>query len=120
MTCDTASTPNQTDFFTSQMYGDAASREIAASVARVAKRRGVSAVQIAQAWVLQRNGVASMLVGADSPAQFDSALSALGTRLDAEELYELDHNYKPCDVINNYTASRRIACESCAPRGDFV
>ncbi len=102
------------------MYCDAASREIAASVARVAKRCGVSAAQIAQAWVLQRNGVASMLVGADSPAQFDSALSALGTRLDAEELYELDHNYTPCDVINNYTAGRRIACESCAPQGDFV
>ena len=54
LTCDTASTRNQTDFFTSQMYGDAASREIAASVARVARRRGVSAAQIAQAWVLQR------------------------------------------------------------------
>ncbi len=52
--CDTPSTRNQTDFFTSQMYGDAASREIAASVARVAKRRGVSVAQIAQAWVCCR------------------------------------------------------------------
>ena len=120
LTCDSSSTRNQTDFFTSQMYGDAASREIAASVARVAKRRGVSAAQIAQAWVLQRDGVASMLVGADSPAQFDSALSALGTHLDADELYELERNYTPCDVINDYTAGRRTARESRAPQGDFI
>jgi aryl-alcohol dehydrogenase-like predicted oxidoreductase len=120
LTCDPASTRNQTDFFTSQMYGDAASREIAASVARVAKRRGVSAAQIAQAWVLQRDGVASMLVGADSPAQFDSALSALGTHLDGDELYELERNYTPCDVINDYTAGSRTARESRAPQGDFI
>jgi 1-deoxyxylulose-5-phosphate synthase len=120
LTCDPASTRNQTDFFTSQMYGDAASREIAASVARVAKRRGVSAAQVAQAWVLQRDGVASMLVGADSPAQFDSALSALGTHLDGDELYELERNYTPCDVINDYTAGSRTARESRSPQGDFV
>ena len=116
LTCDAASTRNQTDFFTAQMYGDAASREIAASVARVAARRGVSAAQIAQAWVLQNSGVASMLVGADSPAQFDSALAALGTQLDADELYELERNYTPCDLINDYTAGRRIARAPRAPR----
>jgi 1-deoxyxylulose-5-phosphate synthase len=119
LTCDTASTRNQTDFFTAQMYGDAASREIAASVARVAARRGVSAAQIAQAWVLQNSGVASMLVGADSPAQFDSALAALGTQLDADELHELERNYTPCDLINDYTAGRRIARAPRAPRGTF-
>jgi aryl-alcohol dehydrogenase-like predicted oxidoreductase len=102
------------------MYGDAASREIAASVERVARRRGVSAAQIAQAWVLQRNGVASMLVGADSPAQFDSALNALGMELDADELYELERNYTPCDVINDYTAGRRVAREAREPQGAFV
>jgi aryl-alcohol dehydrogenase-like predicted oxidoreductase len=35
LTSDPNSTRNQTDFFTAQMYGDTASREIAASVARV-------------------------------------------------------------------------------------
>ncbi len=120
LTSDAASTRNQTDFFTSQMYGDSASRDIAASAARVAKLRGVSAAQIAQAWVLQREGVASMLVGADSPGQFDSALAALDTHLDAEELHELDRNYTPCDVINDYTAGRRIAREARSPQGQFV
>lgn len=111
LSSDPASTRNQTDFFTAQMYGDAASRDIAASVARVARARGVSPAQIAQAWVLAREGVSSMLVGADSPTQFDSALAALATKLTPEELYEIDRNYTPCDLINDYTAGKRVPRE---------
>jgi aryl-alcohol dehydrogenase-like predicted oxidoreductase len=120
LTSDAQSTRNQTDFFTAQMYGDTASREIAASVVRVAAKRGVSAAQIAQAWVLQREGISSMLVGADTPAQFDSALAALGTKLEAEELHELERNYTPCDLINDYTAGKRIAREARAAQGAFA
>jgi aryl-alcohol dehydrogenase-like predicted oxidoreductase len=103
---DAKSVRNQTDFFTVQMYDDEASRDIARSVAEVAAARGVSCAQIAQAWVLNRPGVSSMLVGADTVAQFDSALAALDTQLDANELYELDRNYTPCDVINDYVSAR--------------
>lgn len=116
---DVQSTRNQTDFFTAQMYGDACSQRIAASVTRVAARRGVSAAQVAQAWVLNRPGVVSMLVGADSAAQFDSALAALETRLDEDELHELERNYTPCDLINDYSAGCRIAREPRAARGVF-
>ncbi len=103
---DAKSVRNQTDFFTTQMYDDQVSRDVAISVAEVAEARGVSCAQIAQAWVLNRPGIASMLVGADTVAQFDSALAALDTKLDADELYELDRNYTPCDVINDYVTSR--------------
>lgn len=120
LTGDVKSTRNQTDFFTAQMYGDKASLEIAGSAARVAERRGVSAAQIAQAWVLGRSHIDCMLVGADSTAQFDSALAALGTELDDEELYELDRNYTPCDLINDYTAGGRIAREARPARGAFA
>jgi len=105
---DVQSTRNQTDFFTQQMYSDEASFEIARSVQRVARARGVSNAQVAQAWVLQQGGIDCMLVGADSTTQFDSALAALETRLDAEELHELERNYTPCDLINDYTAGKRI------------
>ncbi|NML31847.1 aldo/keto reductase [Paraburkholderia antibiotica] len=116
LSSDPQSNRNQTDFFTAQMYGDTASREIAASVARVARARGVSPAQIAQAWVLAREGVSSMLVGADSPAQFDSALAALGTHLSEDELYEIGRNYTPCDLINDYTAGKRVPREPRAPK----
>ncbi|WP_206997214.1 aldo/keto reductase [Trinickia mobilis] len=120
LTSDPNSTRNQTDLFTAQMYGDKASLEIAASVARVAKRRGVTPAQIAQAWVLSHHGVSSMLVGADSAAQFDSALAALETKLDADELVELERNYTPCDLINDYTAGKRIAREARPAQGVFA
>jgi 1-deoxyxylulose-5-phosphate synthase len=103
---DAKSVRNQTDFFTTQMYDDETSRNIARSVAEVADARGVSCAQIAQAWVLGHQGVSSMLVGADTVAQFDSALAALETHLTADELYELERNYTPCDVINDYVTSR--------------
>ena len=32
----------------------------------------------------------------------------LETRLDTEELHELERNCTPCDVINDYTAGKRI------------
>jgi hypothetical protein len=35
-------------------------------------------------------------------------LAALETKLDADELHELERNYTPCDVINDYTAGKRI------------
>jgi 1-deoxyxylulose-5-phosphate synthase len=117
---DANSTRNQTDFFTAQMYGDKASLEIAASASRVAVKRGVSAAQIAQAWVLNQSSIASMLVGADSPAQFDSAVAALNTKLDDEELYELERNYTPCDLINDYTAGKRVARESRPAHNEFA
>ena len=120
LTCEPTSTRNQTDFFTAQMYGDPASLAIAESVARVAKRRGVPPAQIAQAWVLSRPGIASMLVGADSVAQFDSALGALETKLSEDELYELDRNYTPCDLINDYTAGKRCAREGRPAQGAFA
>ncbi|GLQ96776.1 aldo/keto reductase [Dyella mobilis] len=120
LTSDGKSTRNQTDFFTAQMYGDEASRAIAASAARVAARRGISAAQVAQAWVLCRPNVDCMLVGADTSEQFDSALAALDTRLDEEELHELDRNYTPCDLINDYTAGRRIPREARAARGTYL
>jgi 1-deoxyxylulose-5-phosphate synthase len=120
LTGDAKSTRNQTDFFTAQMYGDKASLEIATSAARVAARHGVSAAQVAQAWVLGRSNIDCMLVGADSAEQFDRALAALNMRLDEDELHELDRNYTPCDLINDYTAGRRIPREARDAKGIFA
>jgi len=117
---DANSTRNQTDFFTHQMYGDPASLEIAQSVQRVAKRRGVPNAQIAQSWVLSQPGIDCMLVGADTVEQFDSAVAALDTALDAAELHELDRNYTPCDLINDYTAGKRIARTPRPAEGPFA
>lgn len=108
LTNDLQSTRNQTDFFTAEMYNDQASKDIAHSVAKIANARGCLPAQIAQAWVLNKPEVSSMLVGADTVDQFNSALAALEMKLTNEEIYELERNYTPCDVINDYTSGKRI------------
>ncbi|MGV2838782.1 aldo/keto reductase [Vibrio cyclitrophicus] len=120
LTNDLQSTRNKTDSFTTEMYNDQASLEVAKSVARVAEVRGCSPSQIAQAWVLNKSYVKSMLVGADSTTQFDSALAALETKLTEEEIYEIERNYTPCDLINDYTAGKRIPREARPPQGIFA
>lgn len=120
LTSDMNSIRNKTDFFTAEMYNDAASRDVAMSVARVAQARGVPAAQVAQAWVLRKPEISSMLVGADTCAQFDSALAALTTELDAEEVHEIERNYTPCDPINDYTAGKRIPRSPRAAEGRFA
>lgn len=60
-------------------------------LAKIADRRNQTLAQLALAWVLRDNTVASTLVGASSVAQLDENLGALD-RLDftAEELHEID------------------------------
>ena len=120
LTNDMNSIRNQTDFFTAEMYNDRASRDIALSVARVAEARGVTPAQIAQAWVLGKPEISSMLVGADTKAQFDSALAALLTALDADEIFEIERNYTPCDLINDYTTGKRLPREPRPAVGRFA
>jgi aryl-alcohol dehydrogenase-like predicted oxidoreductase len=120
LSCDMTSIRNQTDFFTHEMYNDTSSRAVARSVASVAEGRGINAAQVAQAWVLGKTEVSSMLVGADNQSQFDSALAALETELDAEEVYEIERNYTPCDVINDYTAGKRIPRDPRPAQGRFA
>lgn len=120
LTNDFSSNRNQTDFFTAEMYSDAVSVEIAKSVSRVAEARGCSSAQVAQAWVLSKPYISSMLVGADSPAQFDSAFAALEMQLSDDEIYELERNYTPRDVINDYNPDSRIPREPREAKAPFV
>ena len=120
LTSDLQSTRNQTDFFTAEMYNDQASKDIAHSVAKIANARGCLPAQIAQAWVLNKPEVSSMLVGADTVAQFNSAVAAVEMKLTAEEIYELERNYTPCDLINDYTSGKRIPRNARPEKVSFV
>lgn len=117
---DANSTRNSTDFFTKEMYGDPTSLEIAAAVGRVAARRGLPPARVAQGWVLGRKGVASMLVGADSPEQLSSALGALELQLDDDERHELERCYTPRDLINDENAGTRLPRSARPATGVFA
>ncbi|MEJ8824435.1 aldo/keto reductase [Variovorax humicola] len=107
---------NRTDGFTRSFYDDDTSLDIARAVNRVAQRLGVAPSQLALRWVMDRAGVTSTLVGADSPAQIDDAVRAMALRPEASDYAEIDAWYTPCDVINDHRNAHRIPRRSIAMR----
>ena len=68
---------------------------IVAELVAVAEARGVSAAQVALAWLLVRPGVTSVIVGARTEEQLADNLAASALVLDAEELARLDRVSRP-------------------------
>ncbi len=56
----------------------------------IGEARGVSAAQIALAWLLERPGVSSLVVGGRNAAQFEDNLAAVDLALTLEETRRLD------------------------------
>lgn len=57
---------------------------------RISGARGITLPQLAIAWVLARPGVSSVLLGATKLEQLNDNLGAMGVKLAAEDLAELD------------------------------
>jgi aryl-alcohol dehydrogenase-like predicted oxidoreductase len=58
--------------------------------------------QLALAWLLSKDYVSTILMGASNVRQFDDNLDALNVKLSAEELNELDQLTKPNPVYPNW------------------
>ncbi len=56
----------------------------------VAERLGITMAQLALAWVLRREELASAIVGASRPEQVHDNAAASGIELDADTLAEVD------------------------------
>lgn len=86
------------DTFTSQLYGGAGDGEILAAVARVAAARGVTAAEVALAWLLGNPAVTGPIIGATRIEHLDSAVRAVDLVLSEEERCQLEAPYRPCEV----------------------
>ena len=73
-------------------------RQIIDQVGAVAAARGVPRAQVALAWVLQKKGVTSPIVGASKPEHLKDAVAALALKLTAEEVASLEKPYVPRGV----------------------
>ena len=91
----------KTDDLAQQFYVADSDFTIADRVAEVAKRRGVSAAQIALAWVLNKPGVTAPIIGASKLEQLDQSIAALDIRLDESELKFLEEPYQPHGVVGH-------------------
>jgi aryl-alcohol dehydrogenase (NADP+) len=84
----------ETDEVARGLYVDE-DHEIVDAVRQVAEDRGVSAAQVALAWVASRPGVTAPIVGATQPHHLDDAVAALDLELTAEECARLEAPYRP-------------------------
>ncbi|TMQ06086.1 MAG: aldo/keto reductase, partial [Deltaproteobacteria bacterium] len=85
------------DAFADRMYDPTADadRAIVDAVGAIAKERGVPRAQVAMAWLLQKPGVTSPIVGAVKPHHLTDAAAAVALKLTADEIRRLEAPYRP-------------------------
>lgn len=90
----------ETDEVGKRLYAAAADadRAVIDAVGQVATARGVPRAQVALAWLLQRPGITSPIIGASRPGHLDDAVAALSLRLTPEECATLEAPYVPHPV----------------------
>jgi aryl-alcohol dehydrogenase-like predicted oxidoreductase len=74
-------------------------RLIVERVAAIAETRGVPRVQIALAWLLQKEPVTAPIIGATKMSNLEDAAAALSITLTPEEMASLEEPYVPHPVI---------------------
>jgi aryl-alcohol dehydrogenase (NADP+) len=89
------------DPFGNSLYFREEDFAVADCVANVAKERGVSAPQIALAWVLSKPYVTAPIIGATKMEHLDQAIAALDIKLSPEETQRLEERYKPHPVLGH-------------------
>ncbi len=88
----------RTDDFAHRLYYADSDFRIVDRVVALAEERGVSAAQIALAWVIGQPGIAAPIVGASKMPQLEQAIAALDIKLSAEERQRLEEPYEPHQV----------------------
>jgi 1-deoxyxylulose-5-phosphate synthase len=88
------------DAFADRMYDPTADadRAIIEAVGAIARERGVPRAQVAMAWLLQKPGITSPIVGAGKPQHLTDAAAALALRLTDAEVRRLEEPYRPHPV----------------------
>lgn len=95
-----ATARTETDEFGKKLYTgyDAADGAVVKRVSEVANNRGVPMAQVALAWLLQKPGITSPIVGATKIRHLEDAVRALALKLTAEEVAALEQPYVPHPV----------------------
>jgi len=91
------SSRQETDEFGKRLYTQFpdSDRLIVDQVSAVATARGVPRAQVALAWLVQKKGVMSPIVGASKPEHLKDAVAALSLKLTADEIASLERPYVP-------------------------
>jgi len=94
-------TRSKTDPFANNLYFREEDFVVADRAAETATDRGVTASQIALAWVLSKPYVHSPIIGATKMDHLEQAIAALDIQLSEEEVRRLEEPYKPHPVLGH-------------------
>lgn len=91
---------SDTDRFGKTLYSTMAEADqrVLEALDALAKARRLPHAQIALAWLLQRDGVTSPIVGATRMEHLEAAVAALGVQLSNQEVAALEAPYVPHPV----------------------
>jgi aryl-alcohol dehydrogenase-like predicted oxidoreductase len=91
---------SETDAFGNRLYGamHEADARILSALDEVAKARKVPNAQVALAWLLQKDGVTSPIIGATKMQHLEDAVASLELRLSPDEVRALEASYVPHPV----------------------
>jgi 1-deoxyxylulose-5-phosphate synthase len=94
------SSRQETDEFGKKLYTQFpdSDRLIIDQVSTIAAARGVPRAEVAMAWLLQKKGVTSPIVGASKTDHLKDAVAALSLKLTAEEITLLERPYVPHNI----------------------
>ena len=92
---------SNSDPFSNNLYFREEDFAVADCAAQVAQERGVTASQVALAWVLQKQYVHSPIIGATKMDHLDQAIAALEIKLSDDEMKRLEEPYKPHPVLGH-------------------
>src|ERR1700730_9025242 len=96
-----ATTRATVDTFAKDMYHSDQDFAVVDAVADVASRRGVSAAQVACAWVLQAPGVTAPIIGATKPQHLKELIAAVDLKLTDEEVATLKQPTRPHGILGH-------------------
>jgi len=91
------SSRQETDEFGKKLYTQFpdSDRLVVDQVGAIATARGVPRAQVALAWLVQKKGVTSPIVGASKPEHLKDAVAALSLNLGSDEIAALERPYVP-------------------------
>jgi aryl-alcohol dehydrogenase-like predicted oxidoreductase len=96
----TATKRSETDRFGSILYAamEEADRRVLGALDALAKARNLPHAELAMAWLLQKEGVSSPIVGATKLEHLEAAVAALAVKLSKDEVAALEAPYVPHPV----------------------
>ncbi|MBN8997556.1 MAG: aldo/keto reductase [Rhizobiales bacterium] len=91
----------RTDAFAHNLYYRDDDFAIVDRVSEVAKKRGVSNMQVALAWILSKPYITAPIIGSSRVEHLEENFRALDLKLDPEEIKALEEPYQPHPVLGH-------------------